>query len=124
VVNIRQAMATPGPIKIAKPTLPSSATFEKIQVKPFHHYRTILERDLFGTKRNKAQAPQKPKEIEPKMGLRNGHVITGVNDQEIMGPDQAAEFFRTLAEGGDITIKVRKSRGVRKRSRSIRLNIE
>jgi serine protease Do len=62
--------------------------------------------------------------VPAKMGLRNGHVITGVNDREITGPDQAAEFFQTLAAGGDITIKVRKSRGVRKHSRSIRLSIE
>jgi len=59
-----------------------------------------------------------------KMGLRNGHIISGLNDQEITSPDQAAEFFQTLADGGDITIKVRKGKGVRKRSQFIRLNIE
>ncbi len=58
------------------------------------------------------------------MGLRNGHIITGVNDQEIAGPDQAAEFFQTLAVGGEINIKVRKGRGVRKRAQLMRLNIE
>jgi general secretion pathway protein C len=59
-----------------------------------------------------------------KMGLRNGHIITGVNDEEITTADQAAEFFKTLADGGEISIMVRKGKGVRKRSQLIRLNIE
>ncbi|MGB5751031.1 MAG: type II secretion system protein N [Desulfobacterales bacterium] len=59
-----------------------------------------------------------------KMGLRNGYVVTGVNDQDITSPDQATEFFRTLAEGGEMTIQVRSSRGSRHRSRQIILNIE
>ena len=59
-----------------------------------------------------------------KMGLRNGYVVTQLNDQAITGPDQAADFFRTLAEGGEVTIQVRRSRGVRRRSRQINLNIE
>ena len=62
--------------------------------------------------------------ILTKMGLRNGYVVTQLNDQEITSPDQAAEFFSTLAEGGEVTIQVRRSRGVRKRSRQINLNIE
>ena len=59
-----------------------------------------------------------------KMGLRNGYVVTQLNDQAITSPDQAAEFFRTLAEGGEVTINVRRSRGVRRRPRQINLNIE
>ena len=62
--------------------------------------------------------------ILTKMGLRNGYVVTQLNDQEITGPDQAVEFFRTLAEGGEVTIQVRRSRGVRRRARQINLNIE
>jgi type II secretion system protein C len=62
--------------------------------------------------------------ILAKMGLRNGYVVTQINDQAITGPDQAAEFFRTLAEGGEVSIQVRRSRGVRRRSRQINLNIE
>lgn len=62
--------------------------------------------------------------ILAKMGLRNGHIITGINGQEITTPDQATEFFETIADGGDVTIKVRKGRGVRKRSQIIKLNIE
>jgi len=65
-----------------------------------------------------------PGSILAKMGLRNGHVVTGVDDEIITGPDQAAGFFQRLKEGGDINIKVRKSRGVRRRSRSIHLKIE
>ena len=59
-----------------------------------------------------------------KMGLRNGYVVTQLNDQAITSPDQAAEFFRTLAEGGEVTINVGRSRGVRRRPRQINLNIE
>jgi len=59
-----------------------------------------------------------------RMGLRNGYVITQLNDQAITGPDQATEFFRTLAQGGEVSIQVRRSRGVRRRSQMINLNIE
>jgi type II secretion system protein C len=58
------------------------------------------------------------------MGLRTGDLITGVNDQEITGPEQAAEFFQTLKQGGDVTINVAKGRGVRIRGRLIHLKIE
>jgi type II secretory pathway component PulC len=58
------------------------------------------------------------------MGLRSGDLITGVNDQAITGPEQAAEFFQTLKQGGDVTIKVGKGRGVRIRGRLIHLKIE
>jgi len=59
-----------------------------------------------------------------KMGLRNGYVVTQLNDQAITSPDQASEFFRTLAQGGEVSIQVRRSRGVRRRSQMINLNIE
>jgi type II secretory pathway component PulC len=58
------------------------------------------------------------------MGLRNGYVVTQLNDQAITSPDQAGDFFKTLAEGGEVSIQVRRSRGVRGRSREINLNIE
>jgi type II secretion system protein C len=58
------------------------------------------------------------------MGLRTGDLITGVNNQAITGPEQAAEFFQTLKQGGDVTIKVGKGRGVRIRGRLIHLRIE
>jgi general secretion pathway protein C len=59
-----------------------------------------------------------------RMGLRNGYVVTQLNDQAITSPDQATEFFRTLAQGGEVSIQVRRSRGVRRRSQMINLNIE
>jgi len=58
------------------------------------------------------------------MGLRSGDLITGVNDQAITGPEQAAEFFQTLKRGGDVTIKVGAGRGIRIRGRLIYLKIE
>jgi len=59
-----------------------------------------------------------------RMGLRNGYVVTQINDQAITSPDQASEFFKTLAQGGEVSIQVRRSRGVRRRSQLINLNIE
>jgi type II secretion system protein C len=58
------------------------------------------------------------------MGLRSGDLITGLNDQTVTGPEQAADFFQTIKQGGDVTIKVGKGRGVRMRGRLIRLKIE
>jgi type II secretion system protein C len=58
------------------------------------------------------------------MGLRTGDLIRGVNDQAITGPEQAAKFFQRLKQGGDVTIKVGKGRGVRMRGRLIHLKIE
>jgi type II secretory pathway component PulC len=54
------------------------------------------------------------------MGLRNRDVITAVNDQPITGPEQAAEFFTKLAEGGDIRIDIMR----RNRNRELNLKIE
>jgi type II secretion system protein C len=54
-----------------------------------------------------------------KMGLRSRDVITGINDEAITDPAQAAGFFQTLSEGGDVTIKVRR----RRRTRQIQLSI-
>jgi type II secretion system protein C len=62
--------------------------------------------------------------ILAKMGLRNGYVITGVDDEIITFPDQAAEFLQRLKEGGDINIKVGRSSGARRRSQTIHLKIE
>jgi general secretion pathway protein C len=61
-----------------------------------------------------------PRSVLRKIGLRSRDVIVGVNDQEITSPEQAAEFFQTLAEGGDVTIKIKR----RRRSRQIKLSIE
>jgi type II secretory pathway component PulC len=54
------------------------------------------------------------------MGLRSRDVIVGVNDESITDPAQAADFFQTIAEGGEVTIKLKR----RRRTRQIRLNIE
>ena len=55
-----------------------------------------------------------------KMGLRNRDVITDVNDQPITGPEQAAQVFEKLSQGGEISINITR----RGRSRKINLNIE
>jgi type II secretion system protein C len=58
-----------------------------------------------------------PDSVLIKMGLRNGMVITEVNGEKITRPDQAARFFQTLKEGGDIAIKYRNRR------RTMQLNL-
>lgn len=61
-----------------------------------------------------------PKNILRKMGLRLKDVIVGVNGVLLTEPDQATELFRKLAEGGEITLEI-KRRGF---TRQIQLNIE
>jgi type II secretion system protein C len=65
-----------------------------------------------------------PESILRKMGLKTGNAIMGVNDEVITSPEQAAEFFQTLAQGGEKTIKARIGRGVRSRTRYFHLIIE
>ena len=65
-----------------------------------------------------------PESILIAMGLRSGDLIIGVNDQPISGPEQATEFFQKLKQGGDVTIKVGRGRGVRIRGRVIHLKID
>jgi type II secretion system protein C len=55
-----------------------------------------------------------------KMGLRSRDVIVGIDDETITSPDQAADFFKRLADGGEVTIKLKR----RRRTRQIKLNIE
>jgi len=61
-----------------------------------------------------------PQSVLRKIGLRSRDVILGVNDQDITSPEQAVEFFETIAEGGDVTIKIKR----RRRNRLIKLSIE
>jgi type II secretory pathway component PulC len=55
-----------------------------------------------------------------KMGLRSRDVIVGIDEETITSPDQAADFFKRLADGGEVTIKLKR----RRRTRQIKLNIE
>ncbi|MDH3884228.1 MAG: hypothetical protein OET63_08440 [Desulfobacterales bacterium] len=55
-----------------------------------------------------------------KMGLRSRDVIIGVDEESITSPDQASDFFKKLADGGEVTIKLKR----RRRTRQIQLNIE
>ena len=55
-----------------------------------------------------------------KMGLRSRDVIVAIDDETITGPDQAPDFFKKLADGGEVTIKLKR----RSRTRQIKLNIE
>jgi hypothetical protein len=48
----------------------------------------------------------------------------GINGESYTGPEQAAEFFQTLKQGGEVTVKARIGRGVRERTRYYHLNIK
>ena len=51
----------------------------------------------------------KPKSIFRKTGIRNGDIITAINDEEIQTQDDALKFYKDLVEsnGGTIQIKRR-----------------
>jgi type II secretion system protein C len=55
-----------------------------------------------------------------KMGLRYRDVIVGVGEESITGPNQGSYFFQKLAEGSEVTIKLKR----RRRTRNISLKIE
>jgi type II secretion system protein C len=55
-----------------------------------------------------------------KMGLRSRDVIVGVNGEAISGPEQAEDLIRTVGEGGEVTITIKR----RRRTRQLKLNIE
>ena len=60
------------------------------------------------------------KSVLRRMGLLSGDVVMQVNDESITSPEQAADFFGKLAEGGEVAITVKR----RRRTRRIQLNIE
>jgi len=64
-----------------------------------------------------------PQSILRNMGLQNGVAILGVDDESITSPDEADEFFQRLAQGGDLSIKVRTGRGIGRRTRYLNLSI-
>jgi type II secretory pathway component PulC len=55
-----------------------------------------------------------------KLGLRSRDVIKEINGQVITSPSQAAFFFNSLSEGGELAIKLKR----RRRDLLINLNIE
>jgi len=55
-----------------------------------------------------------PGSVFSKMGLRNGDVIKGVNDEEITGPEQAHKFYDSLTEGGEIAVEIKRGSSSRK----------
>ncbi len=55
-----------------------------------------------------------------KMGLSDGDVIRALNGEPVTGPDQAADFLRTIAQGGVVEIKIKR----RRRTRYLSLTIE
>jgi type II secretion system protein C len=55
-----------------------------------------------------------------KMGMRSRDVIVGVNGEAISDPEQVEDFIRTLGEGGEVIITIKR----RRRTRQLKLNIE
>jgi general secretion pathway protein C len=62
----------------------------------------------------------KPGSVFSKMGLRNGDVIKGVNEEAITSPDQAIELYESLVEGGEIALEIKRGR----REQKLRYEIE
>ena len=58
--------------------------------------------------------------ILSEIGLRSGDLILAINDQEITGPQQAVAVFKTIADGGEIDLTVRR----RARTYHIRLQVQ
>jgi general secretion pathway protein C len=55
-----------------------------------------------------------------KIGLENDDVISALNEEAVTGPEQAADFFQKIAEGGEFKITIERNR----RLRFISLNIQ
>ncbi len=55
--------------------------------------------------------------ILAKLGLRSGDLLLAVNDSEIAGPQEAKTLFKTISEGGDMDLKVRR------RARTYHINL-
>lgn len=62
----------------------------------------------------------KPGSIFARMGLRNGDIIKGINEQTITGPDQAIDLYESLVEGGEIALEIKRGR----RDQELRYEIE
>ncbi len=54
----------------------------------------------------------KPGSIFARMGLRNGDIIKGINEEAITGPDQAINLYESLVEGGEIALAIKRGRRV------------
>ncbi|MFP3870669.1 MAG: type II secretion system protein GspC [Syntrophobacteria bacterium] len=52
----------------------------------------------------------RPGSLFARMGLRNGDVVKGINDQSITSPEQAVELYRSLREGGAVALEVKRGR--------------
>jgi general secretion pathway protein C len=128
------ARKTPGSANIP-PQIPtqmpaartSSITLDRQEVESaFEHSETLLQEvgvspymqgdQSAGFRLNSIQA----KNIFRKMGLRSRDVIVGVNGEAVSDPGQAEDFIRTLGEGGEVTITIKR----RRRTRQLKLNIE
>ena len=55
-----------------------------------------------------------------KMGFRSRDIIKEVNDQDITGTEQAADFFAKLLEGGELTVELKR----RRKTRRIKIVVE
>jgi general secretion pathway protein C len=55
--------------------------------------------------------------IFSELGLKNGDLILGINNQEIPSAERADYFFQTILEGGDVDVKLRR------RARTYHINI-
>ena len=105
-----------GPIRLEREEIESSMTdlgelMQQVRVRPY----------LEGKKpAGFVVSNIKPGSLFAKMGLRNGDVIRGVNDEAITSPDQAIELYESLIEGGEIALEIKRGR----RNQELRYEIE
>ena len=50
----------------------------------------------------------KPGSLLAKMGLRNGDMIIGVNDESVTRVQQATDFYKALVEGGYLSLEIKR----------------
>jgi general secretion pathway protein C len=95
-----------GPIRLGREELESSLTdlnqlMKQVRIRPY------MEGNRPG---GFLVSNIKPGSLFAKMGLRNGDVIQGVNDEAITSPDQAVEFYESLMEGGEFALDIKRGR--------------
>lgn len=74
---------------------------------------------LFNRKTGFRIAAFGPESIFSEIGLRSGDLVLGINGREITGPEKAAAVFKTIGDGGEIDLQVRR----RARTYRIRLQV-
>jgi type II secretion system protein C len=77
----------------------------------------VMPARLFNRKTGFRIAGVGKQSIFSQMGLRSGDLLLAINEQEIAGPQEAVAFIKSLRDGGDIDLTVRR------RARTYHINL-